>query len=243
MTEEKKTTSLRVRAAKGWLSCWLYVISGITGLILGLTFSHWNEWDLQTRIYALSAVLLPLHVLEEWHFPGGFHTMYNLMKGTDPEKADRYPMNQLSDMWTNFIGVVFSCIVLLVGVRPLFLLMELFICVAEIYGHTTGGIFLYRRYHDRGKKTIYSPGSATMLAGYLPLAIAIIVSFFLEQAPQGWEILLAIPCSLGLGWLSLPFAEKLCRDEESPYRFTWGDGYLARFEAAAGHKQEEKLHV
>lgn len=234
MTEERETEPVRIRVAKGWLSCWLYVITGIAGVILGVTISQWNVWSLQTKIYALSAVLLPLHVLEEWHFPGGFHTMYNLMKGTDPAKVDRYPMNQLSDMWTNFIGVVFSCIVLLIGVRPLFLLMELFICAAEVFGHISGGIFLYRRYRDRGKKTIYSPGSATMLLGYVPTAVAIIVSFFLEQAPYWWEILLAIPCSMGLGYLSLPFAEKMCRDEESPYRYSWGNGYLARFESDSG---------
>lgn len=229
----KKETKepLRVRITKGWLACWLYVITGIAGVILGATVANWNVWDLQTKIYALSAVLLPLHVLEEWRFPGGFHTMYNLMAGTEFSKADRYPMNQLSDMWTNFIGVVFSCIVLLVGVRPLFLLMELFICFAEMYGHTNGGIFLYRRYKNQGKKTIYCPGFATMLCGYVPIAIAIIVSFFLETAPRWWEYLLAIPCSMGLGYLSLPFAEKMCKNEESPYRYTWGDGYLTRFES------------
>jgi hypothetical protein len=230
MTEKKEKTPLREHITKAWLSCWLYVITGTAGVILGVTISHWNVWTLQTKIYALSAVLLPLHVLEEWHFPGGFHTMYNLMKGTDIAKTDRYPMNQLSDMWTNFIGVVFSCIVLIIGVRPLFLLMELFICAAEIYGHTSGGIFLYRRYRERGKKTIYSPGFATMFLGYVPIAAAIIISFFIEQAPEWWEYLLAVPCSMGLGFLSLPFAEKVCRNDESPYRYTWGDGYLARFE-------------
>lgn len=222
-------SSWRVRFTKGWLSCWLYVIVGIAGVILGLTLANWQVWDVQTRIYALSAILLPLHVLEEWHFPGGFHTMYNLMAGSPVEQADRYPMNQLSDMWTNFIGVIFSCVVLAIGVGPLFLLMELFICFAEIYGHTSGGIYLYRRFHDKGKKTIYSPGFATMLCGYVPVAVAILVSFFTVKAPTVLEAVLAIPCSLGLGYLSLPFAEKLCKDKNTPYAFTWGDGYLDKF--------------
>jgi hypothetical protein len=65
-----KTESQRIRFTKRWLSCWLYVIIGIAGIISGMTVSNWNIWDVQTRIYALSAVLLPLHVLEEWHFPG-----------------------------------------------------------------------------------------------------------------------------------------------------------------------------
>lgn len=221
--------SLRVRFGRRWLSCWLYVIVGIAGAILGLTISNRNNWDAQTKIYAMSAILLPLHVMEEWHFPGGFHTMYNLMAGTEPEKADRYPMNQLSDMWTNFIGVFFSCVVLAAGVRPLFLLMELFICLAEIYSHTSGGIFLYNKFKDKGEKTIYSPGSATMLFGYVPVAVAIIVSFLTVKAPAIWEIVLAIPCSVGLGFLSLPFAERICKDENTPYGYTWVDGYLTKF--------------
>lgn len=224
-----KKEPLKVRFTKGWLSCWLYVITATAGVLAGLTAANWHSWDVQTKIYALSAILLPLHVLEEWHFPGGFHTMYNLMAGSEPEKADRYPMNQLSDMWTNFIGVIFSCVVLAVGVRPLFLLMELFICAAEIYGHTSGGIFLYRRFKSKGKKTIYSPGFATMLFGYVPLAFGIIISFFTVKAPAVWEILLAIPCSVGLGFVSLPLMEKICKNENTPYGYTWGDGYLAKY--------------
>ena len=220
---------MKTAVTKGWLACWLYVITGIAGIILGVTLVQWKVWDLQTRIYALSAVLLPLHVLEEWRFPGGFHTMYNLMAGTDPQDCDHYPMNQLSDMWTNFIGVVFSCIVLIIGVRPLFLLMELFICFAELYGHTSGGIFLKKKFRNRGKRTIYSPGMFTAVCGYLPIAVAIIVSFFVEKAPALWEILLAVPCSMGLGYLSLPFAEKVCRDKNTPYGYTWGNGYLEKY--------------
>ena len=225
----KRSVAWREKFTKAWLSCWLYVITGIAGVILGITISHWRGWDIQTRIYALSAVLLPLHVLEEWHFPGGFHTMYNLMAGTDRSMADRYPMNQLSDMWTNFIGVLFSCLVLLVGVNPVFLLMELFICAAEIYGHPSGGIFCYRKFKEMGKRTIYCPGFATMLLGYVPIAIAILISFFVEKAPSVLQIVIAIPCNLGLGYFSLPFMERICKNENSPYAYDWGDGYFEKF--------------
>src|SRR5574344_1451418 len=139
-----------------WLSCWLYVIVLISGIIIGLLVANWSVWSWRTRLFAMATVLLPIHVLEEWRFPGGFHTMYNLMAGSDISMIDRYPMNQLSDMWTNFIGVVFGVVVLFVGVTPLFCMMQIFLCLAELYGHISGGIYSYKRFKDQGKRTIYT---------------------------------------------------------------------------------------
>ena len=138
------------RIAKIWLSVWTYVITLISGVILGALAFHWNVWSFQTKIFAFATALLPLHVLEEWYFPSGFHTMYNMMQCSDT--PDRYPMNQLSDMWTNFIGVIFGCSVLIVGVNPIFMIMQLFLCVAEIYGHTSGGAMHIKSISRRERK-------------------------------------------------------------------------------------------
>lgn len=218
---------MKQKLTKLWLSCWLYVITLISGIILGVTAAKWNVWDLQTKIFAFATALLPIHVLEEWHFPGGFHTMYNLM--ADSEEVDRYPMNQLSDMWTNFIGVIFGCIVLIVGVNPFFAVMQLFLCAAEIFGHTNGGIFLYKKYKSKGKRTIYNPGLFTTVFGYMPVAIALIVSFFKGQAPTWWQAILALLCGMVLGGFSLKGVENICKDENSPYGYDWGKGYLEKY--------------
>ena len=218
---------MRQKVTKGWLSIWLYVILFASGIITGVLVTHWQVWDAGTKLFAMAAALLPIHVMEEWHFPGGFHTMYNLMK--DSEHTDRYSMNQLCDMWTNFIGVIFSCVVLVIGVSPVFLIMQVFLCCAEIFGHFSGGIFLYKKFKDKGKKTIYSPGLFTTLFGYIPIAIGILICLFTVDRPALWQIPMALICSVLLGGFSLNCVEKLCRDTESPYRFTWGTGYLSRF--------------
>lgn len=212
---------------KGWLSCWLYVITGISGVIIGVLISRWGVWPLQTKLFAMATALLPIHVLEEWRFPGGFHYMYNIMDKS--ETPDRYPMNQLSDMWTNFIGVIFGCVVLIAGVTPFFCVMQLFLCAAEIFGHTSGGVFSYKRFKDKGKKTIYNPGLFTTVFGYLPIAIGLIVSFFTEAAPAWWQIILALVCGVVLGGFSLSGVEKLCSRKDTPYGYTWGNGYFERF--------------
>lgn len=218
---------MRQKLAKGWLSIWLYLILFISGIIMGTLVSHWNAWDTGTKLFALASALLPVHVMEEWHFPGGFHTMYNMMKGSD--HTDRYPMNQLSDMWTNFIGVVFSCAVLLIGVNPFFLIMQLFLCCAEIVGHFSGGIFLYWKFKNNGKKTLYNPGLFTTILGYLPIAVGIVICLFTSQKPALWQIPAALICAVLLGGFSLKVVEQLCKNPESPYAFTWGDGYLKKY--------------
>src|SRR5574344_786257 len=164
---------------KGWLSCWLYVMVLISGIIIGTLIFKWNEWLWETRLFALATALLPIHVLEEWRFPGGFHTMYNLMKKSDALMIDRYPMNQVSDMWTNFIGVIFGVVVLFVGVTPLFCMMQIFLCLAELYGHISGGIYSYKRFKSQGKKTIYNPGLFSTLFGYLPIMVGLILTLCL----------------------------------------------------------------
>lgn len=218
---------MKEKLTKKWLSIWLYVINSVALVILGFLIKNWNICTFQTKIFAFATILLPIHVLEEWHFPGGFHTMYNLMKNS--KDLDKYPMNMLSDMWTNFIGVIFGCIVLIVGVNPIFMFMQLFLCFAEVFGHTSGGIFAYRKFKNKGKKTIYSPGSFTTLFGYIPLAICIIISFFIEQGISLWQILIALICSVLLGWFALSGIEKICKNKNTPYGYTWGNGYFEKY--------------
>ena len=210
-----------------WLSCWLYIMIAVTGVIIGITACKWTQWTLQDKLFAAATALLPLHVLEEWYFPGGFHTMYNLMAKSDC--PDRYPMNQMSDMFTNLIGILFGCIVLIAGVSTFFCVMQLFLCCAEVFGHFSGGLFLKKTFKDKGKRTIYSPGMFTTVCGYIPIAVGIIISFFTQEMPTLSMFLLAVVCGIVLGALSLNVPEKLLKSKETPYGFTWGNGYLTKY--------------
>lgn len=213
---------------KSWLKIWLYVITLISGGILGALIAKWDSWSMQTKIFAFATALLPLHVLEEWRFPGGFHYMYNLMAKSDATES--YPMNQLSDMFTNFIGIVFGIVILCVGVHPIFLVMQLFLCVAEVFGHTKGGVFSYKKFKEQGKKTIYNPGFATTLFGYLPILVAIIVSFIISDTPLWWHWLVGVVCGVVLGGISLKLPEKITQNKCSPYAYDWGRGYFEKFD-------------
>lgn len=153
--------------------------------------------------------------------------MYNIM--VQSKHPDRYPMNQLSDMFTNMIGIVFGIVVLCVGVNSVFMVMQLFLCVAEIFGHTKGGIFSYKKFKENGKKTIYNPGFFTTVFGYLPVAAAIIFSFVTDAFPFWWQWLVGVGCGIVLGAISLKLPEKILQNENTPYGYDWGNGYFQRF--------------
>lgn len=38
---------------------------------------NWESWSTELKIVASVAALMPVHVIEEWVFPGGFHYQYN----------------------------------------------------------------------------------------------------------------------------------------------------------------------
>jgi hypothetical protein len=215
------------KLVKGWLSCWLYVIAIIAGVIIGSLISSWSSWTLQAKLVAMSVALLAIHVLEEWRFPGGFHYMYNLMKKS--ELPDRYPMNQLSDMLTNCIGIVFGCVVLIVGVTPMFAAMQLLLSCGEIVAHASSGFRIKKLYAAKGKRTIYNPGLFTSVFGFLPIAAGIVYSFFAEQPPTVLDLILALAFGAMLMAVSLPIAERLCRSKDTPFPYDWGNGYFDKF--------------
>ncbi|MGI6229812.1 MAG: HXXEE domain-containing protein [Tractidigestivibacter sp.] len=219
--------SMRQKATKLWLSLWLYAMTMVAGVLIGLVVANWEAWDAQTKLVALSTATLSFHVLEEWRFPGGFHYMYNVM--ADSEKPDRYPMNQLSDMWTNTIGTIVGCLMLAIGVNPMFALMQCLQGVGELFAHTSAGIWALRRYRSQGKRTIYNPGLATSWLGYFPLCCAFVWTFFTQAAPTLVDVVGAVAAGGVLMAVSLPLMERICKDEDTPYAYDWGNGYFERF--------------
>ncbi len=211
------------KIVKCWLSCWTYVMVLVSGILLGWMVTGWNVLDVPTKIYAIATALLPIHVLEEWYFPGGFHVMYNRMENSDC--PNRYPMNQLSDMWTNFIGVIFGCIVLIIGVNPVFLVMQVMLCVGEISGHIIKGIPFVNKHYGAH----YNPGLFTTVCGYLPIALCILVYFIMVQTPSVLQVVIGILCGMLLGGFAVKGPEAIVKSNDTPYAYDWGDGYFNKF--------------
>lgn len=215
---------------KRWLSCWLYVITIIGFFLSILLIYNWNVWPITTKLAVASIISLVLHVLEEWKFPGGFYYMYNLQHNSDEEISNRYPMNQLTDMLTNFIPIIFGCVMICFKMPYIVSLMWFLLSAMEIVVHTLAGFQTKKRFANKGKKTIYNPGFATTYLCFFPIFIGFIISFFTYHTPTILEIFLAIVFTLIMAKICINWAENTFKSRTSPYCYNWGKGYFNKFE-------------
>ena len=59
---------------RAWIKFGCWISAFMTILIL----LFWKKWSTKLKIMSSIAALIPIHVLEEWVFPGGFNYQYNL---------------------------------------------------------------------------------------------------------------------------------------------------------------------
>lgn len=212
-----------------WLSIWLYVMA-VIGIILGIRiWQNRKEWEKTNIFCGLAIIVLILHVLEEWVFPGGLHYSYNIAHGSS--HCSLYPMNRLTDMITNFGAVVLGCIVLKVwGFRKPASIAVMLFSAFEVVVHVTIGIQDMRIFYTYGMNTLYSPGLITSLFGFLPISIALAVCLFKkkEDRPKITQWIMAISATVVLSFLLINLPETVLGKEDNPYAFT-DRGYYEQF--------------
>lgn len=223
---------------QGWLSIWLYVMAAI-GVVLGiLVWKNRRRWPALDILCTLAIIVLVLHVLEEWVLPGGLHYSYNISHGST--LLSRYPMNRLTDMITNFGGVVLGCIVLKFWGfgKPAAIAVMLF-SAFEVVIHVSIGISDLQCFGPYGMTILYSPGLVTALFGFLPVCAGLAVQLFRRRADRPglrqWGM--AVVALFGLCFVLIDLPEMVLGDENTPYEFTdrgYYEQYAAGFEADTG---------
>lgn len=211
-----------------WLAIWLYVMIGI-GIILVLkVWKHRKTWDTINQLCTLAVIVLILHVIEEWVFPGGLHYSYNFSHGSSD--LARYPMNRLTDMITNFGGVLLGCIVLKFWgfKKPAGVAVMLF-SAFEVVIHIIIGINSLNTFGAYGMQILYSPGLVTSLFGFLPISIGLAIHLFKKgnrASIKQW--IMAIVAMFGFCFLLINLPEMILGSKDSPYTFT-NRGYYEKF--------------
>lgn len=144
-----------------------------------------------------------------------------------------YPMCRLSDMWTNlvttflYIGLAIYCECNGGEVPVGMLLGTLIFCCLELCMHTVFGTIMYFRFKDKGKKTIYGPGSITAYFGFLPLGVISVFGIYgAEVTGLDWGIAAGILAFILFIAILIP--ETIIKRKDSPYSFK-DEGYYARF--------------
>ncbi len=211
-----------------WLSVWLYVMSGIGIFLAVKVWKNRKNWDKINILCTLAVIVLVLHVIEEWVFPGGLHYSYNFSHGSSD--LSRYPMNRLTDMITNFGGVVLGYVVLKFwGFRkPAGIAIMLF-SAFEVIIHIVIGINSLDTFGKYGMQILYSPGLVTSLFGFLPISIELAIHLFKKEnraSIKQWAM--AVVAMFGFCFLLINLPEMVLGNENSPYVFT-DRGYYERF--------------
>ncbi len=211
-----------------WLSIWLYVMVGI-GIILSVkVWKNRKTWDTVNILCTLAVVVLVLHVIEEWVFPGGLHYSYNISHGSND--LARYPMNRLTDMITNFGGVILGCVVLEVwGFRKPAGIAVMLFSAFEVVIHIVIGVSSLNTFGEYGMQILYSPGLVTSLFGFLPISVGL--GFYLFKKENRANIkqwIMAVVAMFCFCFLLINLPEMILGSEDSPYAFT-DRGYYEKF--------------
>lgn len=214
---------------QGWLSIWLYIMATI-GIVLGVfVWKNRKTWSTLNILCTLAIIVLVLHVIEEWVLPGGLHYSYNIAHGST--LLSRYPMNRMTDMITNFGGVVLGCIVLKFwGFRKPAGIAVMLFSLFEVVIHVSIGIQDMNTFAPYGMNTLYSPGLITSLFGFLPIAIGLAIHLFKkkENHPKFTQWVMAIGATVIFAFLLINLPEATLGKEDSPYEFT-NRGYYEQF--------------
>ena len=195
---------------------WLIFISLVGGGVGVALILRWRAWPVQRRLLALAVIVLVLHVWEEWRFPGGLHYAYNYLAGsTDAYALARYPMSELTDMLTNVGGVLAGTAALIWAGRSTVTAITVWVvCVVEVLLHLGLGIAAFGVFG-----TVYDPGLATALLGFLPLAIAYGVVIFRRLHPSFKQWLFGVLATAAVLVLFIKMPELLFADPRSSYSF------------------------
>ena len=176
MEAEKRTK----KVLNWWCDrAWIKFSCAISAIMTGLILWNWESWSTELKVIAAIGALIPVHVLEEWVFPGGFHYQFNNMYRIN--QPDRYPMSRLTDMLTNVLATLFYvfltvwCVIRGEVSNGIIVGTALF-CALELIIHTIFGTIMYFRFREKGKTTIYGPGSITAYWGFTVFGVILAYS-------------------------------------------------------------------
>jgi len=171
----------------------------------------WSSLDVLQRALLAGFALVPAHELEEYGWPGGEPAIMN--KVIQPsDRPDRYPLNQNSAMVVNVSWYPFALVALIFQHQIWLGLGTLLFWVGQLVVH---GVLTNVKL-----KTIYNPGTLTMLAG---LALLVYYVYYGEsnELVSIWDWVGGVVVTVIFAVVFLvKMTYSWLADEDSPYRFT-----------------------
>jgi len=228
---------------------WIYFICIIGILTAIYLLMNWNDLSAAVKGCAFCAIIMPLHVIEEWKLPGGLHYIYNVFvfgpSAHDTNSLDRFPMSRLTDMFTNVgltvVPLLYAWLsVIYPEISAALILCMIVFGLGELLVHTVVGIGCLLRYRKAGKRTIYDPGLGTSVMFFLPASI-----YLAANLPEvgGNDWLGCLLLFMGMVILCIAFAEfpfrKWVRSLNSTYFAFEDPKYFSKFVDCSAYPDKE----
>lgn len=230
---------------------WIYficIIGVVTGIYLIL---NWGDLSVGARGAAFCAMIMPLHVIEEWKLPGGLHYIYNVRIfgpfAKDTHSLNRFPMSRLTDMNTNVgltvVPLIYAWLsTIFTGIEPGLAICMMMFGYMELFAHTVVGIICLIRYKKAGKRTIYDPGLGTSIFCFLPASIYIMLNLQ-ETSLMDWicsVILFIVLVTICLLLAEFPL-RKWVRSLNSEYFAFESPKYFSKFVDVTAYPDNEVI--
>lgn len=187
-----------------------------TALIAGayLMFD-WESLDVLRKLLILNFIVVLLHQFEEYSWPGGFPAVANEVF-LPLAGMSRYfkPLNQLSSAVANvtFAYVFYLLPVFFPRIIWLGLATMMVGAVLQVIGH--GIVVNYQL------RSLYSPGVATAVFGWLPLGIVYVRYVQHNHLINGWDWLAAILYMIvAMVFIFYVIEQRILGGENAPYPF------------------------
>lgn len=190
--------------------------------LLLLEWDHMENWE---RVAYGVFIVLCIHQLEEYRFPGGFVWGLNMVLGS--ESRQNYPGNSLSATIVDVSATVVGGIWLFIWPTPSLAAVFVIFAAFEVVAHIYFGIVSYLRYRHVGKTTVYFPGNLTAFLGFAPLTIvgfAALLSPGLLTGAEWWLVGVYFIAYMAVG-IALPMALTTRVDSPFVYPTLPAEGY------------------
>lgn len=208
----------------------------VSALIAGVYLAvAWGDLSVLQRILILNFIIVLLHQFEEYSWPGGFPSVANVVF-IPLFAGSMKPLNQLSSAVAN---CVFAYVYYLLPVffpNAIWLGLSTFIVGSglQVIAHCI--VVNYRI------RSVYSPGAATALFGWLPLG-AIYLSYIYEHdLVSGWTWLAAIGYTIVAMYVTFFAVEQTLLGSDNP-RYPFDKDELERLHIPEKFEAAQRLRA
>lgn len=190
-----------------------FTIGGVLFVALTFAMAFWGEaLDPVRLILIYSFMALLVHQVEEYGWPGGFPSIFNIAVLNERQAPERYPLNANSVLVVNVVLAYPLYIVPIIFPQFIWLgIAQVSIGMLQFLIH---GVLINIKL-----KSLYNPGIASVIFLHLPIGIYYMWHVSTHGLATPADYWVGVPLAIVAAGLSIALPIRLMQDRNSPYPF------------------------